>query len=59
MGESALTKQLGTPLRGVPSCCVKASPPKVRRPFRGGSEGAPVSLRGGGPPSPTGRPAPT
>eukprot|EP00969_Alexandrium_andersonii_P189583 8376504-Alexandrium_andersonii.AAC.1 len=29
MGESALTGQLGEPLRGAPSCCVKASSPLV------------------------------
>eukprot|EP00969_Alexandrium_andersonii_P093176 4114181-Alexandrium_andersonii.AAC.1 len=34
---------------------VRALSPIVWRPFQGGSEGAPVSLCGGGPPSPTGR----
>eukprot|EP00969_Alexandrium_andersonii_P315228 13926215-Alexandrium_andersonii.AAC.1 len=41
MGESALTERLGAPLRGAPSCCVKASSPIVRCPFGGGSEGGP------------------
>eukprot|EP00969_Alexandrium_andersonii_P163363 7221112-Alexandrium_andersonii.AAC.1 len=36
MGESALTGQLWAPHRGAPSCRVKGSSPKVRRPSGGG-----------------------
>eukprot|EP00969_Alexandrium_andersonii_P009907 432426-Alexandrium_andersonii.AAC.1 len=38
MGESALTGQLGAPLRGAPSCYVRASSPIVRRPSGGSLE---------------------
>eukprot|EP00969_Alexandrium_andersonii_P202956 8968402-Alexandrium_andersonii.AAC.1 len=47
MGESALTGRLGAPLRGAPSCHVKASSLMVRCLFGDGSDGAPVSLYGG------------
>eukprot|EP00969_Alexandrium_andersonii_P148121 6548521-Alexandrium_andersonii.AAC.1 len=47
MGGSALTERLGTPCRGAPICRVTASAPTIRHSF-GGSEGAPVSLCGGG-----------
>eukprot|EP00969_Alexandrium_andersonii_P232127 10250152-Alexandrium_andersonii.AAC.1 len=47
VGESAPTGQLGAPLRGVPSCCVKASSPIARRPSTGGPERALKGLCGG------------
>eukprot|EP00969_Alexandrium_andersonii_P002670 116118-Alexandrium_andersonii.AAC.1 len=47
MGESALTGQPGAPLRGAPSCNVKASSPIVRRPSGGGPERALKGLCGG------------
>eukprot|EP00969_Alexandrium_andersonii_P289680 12803665-Alexandrium_andersonii.AAC.1 len=40
MGESALPGQLWAPLRGAPSCCVKASSPIARRPLGGGPKRA-------------------
>eukprot|EP00969_Alexandrium_andersonii_P078322 3453652-Alexandrium_andersonii.AAC.1 len=40
MGESAPTERLGAPLRGAPSCCIKASSPIVRCLIACGSEGA-------------------
>eukprot|EP00969_Alexandrium_andersonii_P282696 12497545-Alexandrium_andersonii.AAC.1 len=40
MGESVLTRQLGAPLRGAPSCYVQASSCIVRRPSGGGPERA-------------------
>eukprot|EP00969_Alexandrium_andersonii_P317281 14017395-Alexandrium_andersonii.AAC.1 len=46
MGESALTGQLGVPLRGAPSCNVKAASPIVRRPSGGGIKRAPMGLCG-------------
>eukprot|EP00969_Alexandrium_andersonii_P336750 14885243-Alexandrium_andersonii.AAC.1 len=47
MGESPLTDQLRAPLRGAPSCCVKASSPIAQRPSGGGPERALKGLCGG------------
>eukprot|EP00969_Alexandrium_andersonii_P313550 13853084-Alexandrium_andersonii.AAC.1 len=47
IGESALTERLAAPLRGISSCCVKASSPIVRCMLGAGSERAPGSLCGG------------
>eukprot|EP00969_Alexandrium_andersonii_P211317 9333074-Alexandrium_andersonii.AAC.1 len=46
MGESALTGQLGAPLRGAKSCCAKVSSPIVWRPSGGGPERALKGLCG-------------
>eukprot|EP00969_Alexandrium_andersonii_P336958 14893592-Alexandrium_andersonii.AAC.1 len=47
MGESALTEQLGAPLRCASSCYLKASSPVARRPSEGGPERALKGLCGG------------
>eukprot|EP00969_Alexandrium_andersonii_P351054 15434597-Alexandrium_andersonii.AAC.1 len=47
MGEDASTQQLGPPRGGAPSRSLRALSSMVRRQFGGGSEGDPVSLRGG------------
>eukprot|EP00969_Alexandrium_andersonii_P349810 15431898-Alexandrium_andersonii.AAC.1 len=62
-GPKRFDGELWVPLRGAPNYFVDPlySPvdplysPIVHRLFGGGSEGASVSLCGGGPPSPTGR----
>eukprot|EP00969_Alexandrium_andersonii_P098013 4326870-Alexandrium_andersonii.AAC.1 len=41
--ESALVGRRGAPPRGTASCCLKASSPIARRPFRRGFEDATLS----------------
>eukprot|EP00969_Alexandrium_andersonii_P314857 13910075-Alexandrium_andersonii.AAC.1 len=57
MGEDASTRKREKKRRGAPQVGLSdRSRPRYRhRPFRGGPEGGPVSLRAGGQPLPTGR----
>eukprot|EP00969_Alexandrium_andersonii_P163312 7219297-Alexandrium_andersonii.AAC.1 len=50
MGEDSIGRRRGTPSRPV-----RALSRAAHHPFGGGLEGAPVGLRGGRPPLPTGR----